>query len=99
MLSINNNNLSGIPKMLSSNNACIIKPAGIANVFNNYFTSIPAKTNVNVNYSHKHFFDFLKKELNTVLFFFSYPTDKYEIADIVSSLDSYELVGSYSIPN
>ena len=54
------------------------------------------KANVSINYSHKHCSDFLK-DINQNSFFLS-PTNKYEIQNIISSLNSNKSVGPNSIP-
>ena len=48
-------NPSDIPKILNANDSTITNPVEIANVFNNYFSSIAAQTKVNIKHSHKHF--------------------------------------------
>ena len=69
----------------------------ISNIFNNYFSSIASKTKFNVSFSHKHFSDFLKNR-SSISFFIS-PSDKTEIENVISSLDSNKSVGPNSIPN
>ena len=59
ILNINNTH-SNIPKILVSNNTTSAEPIEIANIFNNFFTSIAAKTKESIKYSHKHFSNFLK---------------------------------------
>ena len=67
----------------------------ISNIFNNYFSSIANKKKPNISFSHKHFSHFLKNRSN-ILFFVS-PTDKTEIENFISSLDSNKTVGPKSI--
>ena len=88
------NTSSDFPKCLSSNGSTFTNQVEISNIFNNYFASIAEK--VNINYSHKHFFDFLKDK-NQNSFFLS-PTNKYEIQNVISSLNSNKSVGPNSIP-
>ena len=85
---------SDFPKCLSSNGST--NQVEISNIFNNYFASIAEKTKVNINYSHKHFSDFLKDK-NQNSFFLS-PTNKYEIQNVISFLNSNKSVGPNSIP-
>ena len=85
-----------IPKSLSVDGATISNPLAISNIFNNYFSSIAGKTKLNISFSHKHFSDFLKNRSN--ISFFISPTDKSEIENIISSLDSNKSVGPNSIP-
>ena len=91
-----NNLSSDVPRTLSVNDVSISDPCNIANTFNNYFRS-NAKKKDNINYSHKHYSDYLSDKCKNS--FFIYPTDKDEIADIISSLDKNKSVGPYSIPN
>ena len=77
---------SDITKSLSSNGFNIINQVEISNVFNNYFAIIAEKTKENINPSHKHFSDFLKNRHQKS--FFLSPSNKSEIQNIISSLDS-----------
>ena len=72
------------------------KPIEIANIFNNFFTSVAAKTKGSIKYSHKHFSNFLKNRSDDS--FFLSPSDKYEIINIISSLDPNKSTGPNSIP-
>ena len=94
ILNINNTH-SNIPKSLVSNDTTIAEPIKIANIFNNFFTSIAAKTKASIKYSHKHFSNFLKNRSDDS--FFLSPTDKYEIINIISSLDPNKSTGPNSI--
>ena len=89
-------NPSDIPKILNTNDSNITNPVEIANVFNNYFSSIASQTKVNIKHSNKRFSGFLKNRAQNS--FFLSPTDKDEIALIISSLDSTKSVGPNSIP-
>ena len=66
---------SNIPKVLVSNDRTSTEPIEIANIFNNFFTSITAKTTERIKYFHKHFSYFLKNRSDYS--FFPSPTDKY----------------------
>ena len=90
------NTSSDFPKCLSSNGSTFTNQVEISNIFNNYFASIAEKTKVSINYSHKHFSDFLKDK-NENSFFLS-PTSKYEMQNIISPLNSNKSVGPNSIP-
>ena len=70
----------------------ITNPYDIANTFNNYFASIAETMKKNIKYSHKHF----SNETSSTIFL--QPTDKEEIAYIVSSLNSNKVSGPNSIP-
>ena len=74
----------------------ISNPMVISNIFNNYFSSIASKTKLNISFSHKYFSDFLKNRSN--ISFLVSPTDKTEIENFISSLDSNKSVGPNSIP-
>ena len=50
----------------------------------------------NISFSHKHFSDFLKNRSN--IYFFVSPTDRTEIENVISSLDSNKSVGPNIIP-
>ena len=94
---LNIKNISAeIPKTLTVDCTTISNPMEISNIFNNYFSSIATKTKLNISFSHKHFPDFLKNRSN--IYFFVSPTDKTEIEDVISSLDSNKSVGPNSIP-
>ena len=74
----------------------ITNPYDIANTFNNYFASIAETRKKSIKYSHKHFSDYLSNETNSTVFL--QPTDKEEIANIISSLNSNKASGPNSIP-
>ena len=83
-------------KSLTVDGTTISNPIAISNIFNNCFSSIANNTKSNVSFSHKHFSDFLKNRSN--ISFFASPTDKKEIENVISSLDSNKSVGPNSIP-
>ena len=94
---LNIKNISAeIPKTLAVDGTTTSNPMEISDIFNNYFSSIATKTKLNIAFSHKHFSDFHKNRSN--ISFFVSPTDKTEIEDVVSSLDSNKSVGPNSIP-
>ena len=68
----------------------------ISYIFNNYFFSIATKTKLNISFSHKHFSVFLKNRSN--ISFSVSPTDKTEIQNVISSLDSNKSVEPNRIP-
>ena len=78
------------------NGDTITNPYDIANTFNNYFASIAETTKRSIKYSHKHFSDYLSNESSSTIFL--QPTDKEEIANIISSLNSNKASGPNSIP-
>ena len=87
---------SSIPTVLSFDNGdTITNPYDIANTFNNYFASITETTKKSKKYSHKHFSDYLSNESDSTIFL--QPTDKEEIANIISSLNSSKASGPNSI--
>ena len=88
---------SGVPAVLTLDNGdTITNPYDIANTFNNYFASIAETTKRSIKYSHKHFSDYLSNESDSTIFL--QPTDKEEIANIISSLNSSKASGPNSIP-
>ena len=88
---------SSIPTVLSLDNGdTITNPYDIANTFHNYFDSIAQTTKKCIKYSHKHFSDYLSNETSSTIFL--QPTDKEEIANIISSLNSNKASGPSSIP-
>ena len=54
-----NNLSSDVPRTPSVNDVTISNPYDIANTFNNYFPSITKKRKDKINYSHKHYSDYL----------------------------------------
>ena len=87
---------SNVPTVLSLDNGdTVTNPYDIANTFNNYFASI-AETTKKTKYSHIHFSDYLSNKNSSTIFL--QPTDKEEIANIISSLNSNKASGPNSIP-
>ena len=84
--------VSRILTVLSLDNGDTITNPYIANTFNNYFASIAETTKKSIKYTHKHFSD----ESDSTIFL--QPTDKEEIANIISSLNSSKASGPNSIP-
>ena len=78
------------------NGDTITNPYDIANTFNNYFAAIAETTKKSIKYSHKHFSDYLVNENGNTIFL--QPTDKEEIANIISSLNSNKASDPNSIP-
>ena len=88
---------SSVPTLLALDNGdTITNPYGIANTFNNYFASIAENTKKSIKYSHKCFSVYLSNESSSTIFL--QPTDKDEIANIISSLNSDKASGPDSIP-
>ena len=74
----------------------IDNPERIANIFNNYFSTIGEKIQAKIKDSPKKYTDYLTNE-NSDIFFLS-PADKEEIKFILSSLDINKSTGPCSIP-
>ena len=91
------NVISTVPRTLSHGENSITNPFEIANVFNNYFSSVADTAKLNIKYSHKHFCEYLKHQCNNSIFI--QPTDSEEIANIISSLNINKTCGPFSIPN
>ena len=87
---------SSIPTVLSLDNGDIItNPYDIANTFDNHFASIAETTTKSIKYSHKHFSDYLSKDSDSTIFL--QPTNKEEIANIISYFNSSKASGPNSI--
>ena len=91
------NVISTVPRTLSHGDNTFTNPCEIANVFNNYFASVADTAKQNINHSHKHFSEYLKHQCNNSIFI--QPTDREEIANIISSLNINKASGPLSIPN
>ena len=86
-----------VPTVLSLQNGdTITNFYDIANTFNNYYASIAETVKRFIKYSHKHFSDYLPNESSGTIFL--QPTDKEEIANIISSLNSNKPFDPNSIP-
>ena len=78
------NSASSSPNLLNFNNELTSDPLKIANVFNNYFSSIGEKAQSKLRFSNKTYTDYLQGDnLNS---FFITPTDSKEVISIISSL-------------
>ena len=62
----------------------------------NSYTSVSEKTKVNVNYSSKHFFEYM--ENNSLKSLFLSPTNKNEIWSIISGFNPNKALGPNNIP-
>ena len=87
--------ISRIPPVFSLDNGNTINNLYDTN-FNNYFASIAETSKQSIQYSHKHFSNYLSNETSSTIFL--QPTDKEEIANIISSLNSNKASGPNSIP-
>ena len=82
---------TSVPNTLSQNDESITDPIKLANIFNNFFRTIAAKTKSKIKFSKKDFSDFLKtKNLD--------PATKEDICNIISSLNPNKSTGPLSIP-
>ena len=88
---------SDSPTLLTLQNEKIDNHETIANIFNNYFSTIGEKTQAKIKQLHKKYTDYLTNENSDT--FFPSPTDKEEIKFILSSLDINKSTGPYSIPS
>ena len=70
------NTSSDFSKCLFSNDSAFTNQVELSDIFNNYFASIAETAKASINYSHKHFSDFLKDK-NQNSFFLS-PSNKNE---------------------
>ena len=87
---------SSVPRTISQGENLITNPYDIANIFNNYFSSVADTAKKNIKYSRKHFSHFLNNQYNNSLFI--QPTDSDEIANIMSTLNMNKSSGPNSIP-
>ena len=87
---------SNSPTLLTYQNENIDNPERIANIFNNYVSTIGEKIQAKAKHSYKNCTDYLTNE-NPDSFFLS-PFNKEEIKIIISSLDINKSTGPYSIP-
>ena len=86
---------TSVPMTLNHNNETATNSVEIAKIFNNHFAFVAEKTRTNVNYSQKHFSEYIE---NNSISFFLFPTNKNEILSIISSLNTNKYVGPNSIP-
>ena len=70
--------------MLTRKGATVTNPLHIANIFNDYFSSVKEKTKVNIKFSNKSLF--------------IPSTDAHEVNLIISSLNSNKSTASNSLP-
>ena len=92
---------SSVPRTISQGENLITNPYDIANIFNNYFSSVADTAKENIKYSHKHFSDYLNNQCNNDLFIQptdSEDTDSEEVANIISTLNMNISSGPNSIP-
>ena len=82
--------------MLTHKGATVTDPLHIANIFNDYFSSIAEKTKANIKFSNKSFQDFLHHPNEQSIFIT--PTDAHEVNIIISSLNSNKSTGPNSLP-
>ena len=87
---------SSVPRTISQGENLFTDPYDIANIFNNYFSSVDDTAKENIKYSHKHFSTFLNNQCNNSVFI--QPTDNKEIANIISTLNMNKSSGPNSIP-
>ena len=81
--------------VLTHKGAAVTGPLHIANIFNDYFSSIAEKTKANIKFSNKSFQDFLHHPNEQSIFIT--PTDAHEV-NIISSLNSDKSTGPNSLP-
>ena len=91
------NDISTVSRTLSHGENLITNPCEIDKVFTNYFASVVDTAKQNINYSHKHFFEYLKHQYNNSIFI--QPTDSEVIANIISSININKACDPFSIPN
>ena len=82
--------------MLTHKGATLTDSLHIANIFNDYFSSIAEKTKGNIKFSNKSFQDFLHHPNADSLIIT--PTDAHEVNIIISSINSNKSTGPNSLP-
>ena len=90
------NSASSSPNVINFNNELTSDPLKIANVFNNYFSSIGEKTQSKTRFSNKNYTNYLHGE--NFNYFFIIPTDSQEVIIIISSLSDNKSSCPNSIP-
>ena len=95
MIAIKHSSAS-ILHMLTHKGATVTDPLHIANIFNDYFSSITEKTKANTEFSNKSVQDFLDDPNEESLFIAT--TDALEENLIISSLNSDKSTGLTSLP-
>ena len=90
------NVISVVPRTLSHGEYTITYPCETTNVFKNYFASVADTAKENINYSDKHFCEYLKHQCKNSVFI--QPTDSNKIANIISSLNIKKASGTFCIP-
>ena len=86
-----------MPRTTSQGENLITNPYDIANIFNNYFSSVADPAKDNIKYSYKHFSDLLNNQCNNSIFI--KPTDSDQIANIIFTLNMNKSSGPNSIPH
>ena len=94
MIAIKHSSASNI-HILTHEGATVTDPLRIANIFNDYFSSIAEKAKANIKFLNKSFQDFLHNPNEESLFIT--PTDSHEVNLIISSLNSYKSTGPNSL--
>ena len=85
-----------MPRKISQGENVITNPYDIANIFNNYFSSVADTAKENVKYSHKHFSDFLNNQCNNSILI--QPIEGDKTANIKSTLNMNKSSGLKCIP-
>ena len=89
--------ISTVPRTLSHGENTITNPCEIANIFKNYFASVADTAKLNINYSQKHFSEYLKRQCNNSIFIQLTVCEK--IVNIISSRNISKTCGPFIIPN
>ena len=95
LIAIKHSSTSNI-HMLTHKGSTVTDPLHIANIFNDYFSSIAEKTKANIRFSNKSFQDFFHYPNEESLFIT--PTFAHEVNLIISSLNSDKSTGPNSHP-
>ena len=82
---------------LMHNNEILSDPKKVADSFNEYFSSIAGELQGKIHHANQDFNKYLKNINNNSLLMT--PTNKYEIIDIINTIDITKAVGPHSIPS
>ena len=84
------------PTLIIHEGNFIVDPLSIANVFNDFFSTVAQKVQSKIKFSRKSFSDFLPPNIHESIILSQITED--EISKIISSLNSSKSTGPNSIP-
>ena len=96
IISMKNKSNNDSPTSIIHQGKFIADPLSIANVFNDFFSTVAQKVQSKIKFSRKSFSDFLPPNIHESIILSQITED--EISKIISSLNSSKSTGSNSIP-